>query len=44
MKTKSIDEALQTLQQIERESRDFMAPARKLSDNMKDEDLKERWD
>jgi len=31
MKTRSIDEALQTLQQIERESRDFIAPANKLA-------------
>jgi len=31
MKTKSIDEALQTLQQIERDSRDFIAPANKLT-------------
>jgi len=31
MKTRSIDEALQTLQQIERDSRDFIAPARNLT-------------
>ena len=31
MRTKSIDEALQTLQQIERDSRDFIAPANKLA-------------
>lgn len=31
MKTRSIDEALQTLQQTEKESRDFIAPTRKLT-------------
>lgn len=31
MKTKSIDEALQMLQQIDRDSRDFIAPASKLA-------------
>jgi len=41
MRTRSIDEALQTLQQMERESRDFIAPANKLSMILQDQPIPE---